>query len=338
MLLTNPIGNCDRRVVIHHVRNELSGQKLEELIPEKILHFARQDEQRSIPALARRADELGQIQGILEKLPTAHEFLLGDSRNLVAQIPDNSVHLAITSPPYWTLKEYEDHPHQLGHISDYENFLAAIDSVWKEVYRTLVPGGRLAIVVGDVCLPRRKTGRHVVVPLHASIQEHCREIGYDNLAPIIWHKISNAKLEVQNGSRFLGKPYEPNAIIKNDIEFVLFQRKPGGYRQPSLPQRILSVIPYDLHQECFQQIWSLGGASTKKHPAPFPRKLAERLIRMFSFAGDTILDPFMGTGTTNVAAKILGRNSIGIEVEPSYFQMAVSAANKAQQSQERLGI
>ena len=308
------------------------------MIPADVMHLVRQDEQRSIPALARNAEAIGRIQGILEKLPTTHELILGDSRDLVAKIPENSVHLAITSPPYWTLKEYEDHPDQLGHICDYEDFLEGIDAVWKGVFPALVPGGRIAIVVGDVCLSRRKAGRHIVVPLHASIQERCRAMGYDNLAPIIWHKISNANLEVPNGSRFLGKPYEPNAVIKNDIEFILFQRKPGGYRQPSLPQRILSVIPSDLHQHCFQQIWTLGGASTRKHPAPFPKRLAERLIRMFSFAGDTVLDPFMGTGTTNAAAAVLGRNSIGIEVEPSYFDIAVSSVNQSIQTQERLAI
>ena len=119
----------------------------------------------------------------------------------------------------------------------------------------------------------------------------------DNLAPIIWHKIANAVYEVENGSSFLGKPYEPNAVIKNDIEYILMQRKPGGYRAPSVATRVLSVIPEDSHREWFQQIWTgLPGASTKHHPAPYPIELAERLIRMFSFVGDTVLDPFMGTG------------------------------------------
>ena len=160
-----------------------------------------------------------------------------------------------------------------------------------------VPGGRLVCVVGDVCLSRRKNdGRHTVVPLHASIQEHSRKLGFDNLAPIIWHKIANAAYEVENGgSGFLGKPFEPNAVIKNDIEFILMERKPGGYRAPSVAKRVLSVIPADKHQEWFQQIWNgLGGASTKEHPAPYPLRLAERLIRMFSFVGDTVLESVHG--------------------------------------------
>ena len=179
-------------------------------------------------------------------------------------------------------------------------------------------------MVGDVCLSRRENGgRHTVVPLHASIQEHCRKLGFDNLAPIIWHKISNAAYEVENGSGFLGKPYEPNAVIKNDIEFILMERKPGGYRAPDISTKILSLISAENHKKWFQQIWTgVTGASTKDHPAPYPVELAERLIRMFSFVGDTVLDPFLGTGTTTVAAAKWGRNSIGFEVDSHYFELA----------------
>jgi DNA modification methylase len=154
-------------------------------------------------------------------------------------------------------------------------------------------------------------------------------MGFDNLAPIIWHKIANAVYEVENGTGgFLGKPYEPNAVIKNDIEFILMQRKPGGYRNPTVASRILSVIPEDKHREWFQQIWQgLTGASTKHHPAPYPIDLAERLIRMFSFVGDTVLDPFMGTASTNIAASRCGRNSIGTEIDPHYFEFARKRVN-----------
>ncbi len=323
-------------VVVHSGDQDRADLDLEQLIPDRLMDLARDDEQRSIPAIAKDENATTLIDGMLGELPTTHRLLMGDSREVVGLLPENSVHLAITSPPYWTLKKYRDHPDQLGHIDDYEEFLNSIDIVWEGVRRALVPGGRLVIVVGDVCLSRRKFGRHVVVPLHASIQERCRAMGYDNLAPIIWHKIANANFEVANGSSFLGKPYEPNAVVKNDIEFILFQRKPGGYRNPSLAARVMSVIPSDLHRQCFQQIWTLGGASTRKHPAPFPPKLAERLIRMFSFVGDTVLDPFMGTGTSNSVSANLGRNSIGIEVDPSYFKMAEVAINCSAQSQGHL--
>ena len=137
-------------------------------------------------------------------------------------------------------------------------------------------------MVGDVCVSRRHFGRHVVFPLHASIQERCRAVGFDNLAPIIWSKIANARFEVENGSAFLGKPYEPNSVIKNDIEYILFQRKPGAYRRPSLEARLLSVIPAPSHKTWFQQVWALGGASTRQHPAPFPVAIAERLVRRWT--------------------------------------------------------
>jgi site-specific DNA-methyltransferase (adenine-specific) len=175
--------------------------------------------------------------------------------------------------------------------------------------------------VGDVCLSRRDYGRHVVVPLHSDIAVICRKIGFDNLNPIIWHKISNASYEISNGSKFLGKPYEPNSIIKNDIEFILMERKSGGYRQPTERQRKLSMISKDEYGKWFQQFWNLSGASTKQHPAPFPLELAYRLVRMFSFWGDTVVDPFCGSGTTMLAAMKAGRNSIGIEIDTQYCKM-----------------
>ena len=233
-------------------------------------------------------------------------------------------HLILTSPPYWTLKKYRDSSGQLGHIIDYDDFIEELDRVWQRCFDSLVVGGRLVCVVGDVCLSRRQNeGRHTVVPLHATIQEHCRKIGFDNLSPIIWHKIANAAYKVENGGGFLGKPYEPNAVIKNDVEFILMQRKPGGYRTPQDGARILSVISAKDYQKWFQQIWNgVTGASTKDHPAPYPVELAERLIRMFSFVGDTVLDPFMGTGTTALAASKWGRNSVNFEIDTNYFSFA----------------
>src|SRR3990172_9642463 len=259
----------------------------------------------------------------LEKQITTHRLIQGDTRSL-SFIPDESVHLAVTSPPYWSLKRYNENPAQLGHISDYELFLKELTKVWQEVYRVLVPGGRLVCVVGDVCLSRKEHGRHLVMPLHEDIVVNCRRHGFDNLNPIIWHKISNATFEANNGTKFLGKPYEPNAIVKNDIEFILMQRKPGGYRKPTEEQRKLSMIPKDDFDKWFQQFWTITGASTKEHPAPFPFELASRLVQMFSFTGDTVLDPFCGTATTMVAALEHGRNSIGVELDTDYCKLAAS--------------
>ncbi len=216
----------------------------------------------------------------------------------------------------------------MGHVEDYEAFLTELTKVWKECYRVLVPGGRVVCVVGDVCLSRREHGRHVVVPLHADICVICRRLGFDNLNPIIWHKISNAVFEANTTSKFLGKPYEPNAIVKNDMEFILMQRKPGGYRQPTEEQRKLSAIPKEEFNEWFRQIWTITGASTKDHPAPFPLNLASRLVRMFSFHGDTVLDPFNGSGTTMLAAMNSERHSIGVEIDPHYCRLALGRLNR----------
>lgn len=297
---------------------------LDSFVPDELRDLG--DLQIELPRIAKDAHLTGLIDSTASHIPTSHHLHLGDARRRAAGIKPESVHLVVTSPPYWTLKEYRRSPGQLGFIEDYEDFLAELDKAWRSCFRALVPGGRLIVVVGDVCLSRRKNGgRHTVVPLHASIQEHCRRLGFDNLAPIIWHKISNANYEVENGARFLGKPYEPNAVVKNDVEYILMQRKPGAYRKPSPSARVLSLISAENHQTWFQQIWSdITGASTRDHPAPFPLELAERLVRMFSFVGDTVLDPFLGTGTTALGAAKWGRNSIGIEVDKHYFDMAVA--------------
>ena len=261
------------------------------------------------------------------KQKTYQRLINGDARDL-SFLDDESIHLVVTSPPYWNLKRYNENPDQLGHVNDYEVFLGELEKIWREVFRVLVPGGRLVCVVGDVCVSRRRFGRHLVFPLHADICVLCRKIGFDNLNPIIWHKIANANFEVENGSKFLGKPYEPNAIIKNDMEFILMQRKPGGYRKPTEEQRKLSKIDKKDFGTWFQQIWNITGASTRNHPAPFPLELASRLVRMFSFYGDTVLDPFCGTGTTMIASLRYGRNSIGIDIDTEYCRMAARYLKK----------
>lgn len=303
----------------------------DEILPAEVRALFTSDEQAAVPAIAKQPLLMHRLECIAGEQTSRHSLLRGDARHLES-VPNASVHLVVTSPPYWNLKQYEGSEGQLGDVEEYDEFLSQLDQVWREVHRVLVPGGRLIVVVGDVCVPRRKFGRHMVFPLHASIQEHCRVIGLDNLAPIIWHKISNASLEAKgNGASFLGKPYEPGGVIKNDIEFILMQRKGGGYRQPSIVMRALSILSEPNHRRWFQQIWDIKGASTRHHPAPFPLELAERLVRMFSFVGDTILDPFAGTGTTNVAAAMWGRHSIGVEIEPLYHAMALKRLRQLQE-------
>ena len=300
-----------------------SASSLDGLVPESFRHL--EDLARDLPRIAKDPSAVAEIETALRQVPTKHEILLGDAR--CADFAPGSIQMVLTSPPYWTLKVYRRCDGQLGWIADYDEFLDELDRIWRICHRALVPGGRLVCVVGDVCLSRRgQGGRHMVVPLHASIQERCRGLGFDNLAPIIWHKIANAAYEVDRGAGgFLGKPYEPNAVVKNDIEFILMQRKPGGYRRPSPAARVLSLLSREYFQKCFRQVWTdIAGASTSAHPAPYPVELAERLIRMFSFVGDTVLDPFAGTGSTQVAAAATGRNSVGIEVDPVYMKMALS--------------
>jgi DNA modification methylase len=254
---------------------------------------------------------------------TTHLLRQGDARRL-DWIPDESLHLVVTSPPYWTLKEYPGHKGQLGLVENYERFHDELEKVWQHCFRVLVPGGRVACVVGDVCIARRRNnGRHMVMPLHADISVRARKVGLDYLTPILWHKIANASYEVENGSAFLGKPYEPNAILKNDIEYILMLRKPGGYRKPTDEQRKESMLGKDEHAKWFRSFWSdVTGESTRHHPAPFPVEVAYRLVRMFSFVGDTVLDPFMGTASTLIAASRCDRNSIGVEIDPGYFRQA----------------
>jgi DNA modification methylase len=290
---------------------------------EDLLEMSDKKLKSEIPALARDQGRMGEVEKAVRSLPTHHELYQGDARDL-SMVEDESVHLVVTSPPYFDIKEYSDaHPDQMGDITEYDEFIEMLDEVWRQCYEKLIPGGRLCVVVGDVFRSRSQHGRHRVIPLHATIQEHVQELGFDNLAPIIWYKIGNASLEAGGNARFLGKPYEPGAVVKNDIEYILLFRKPDGYRSPSTEERILSTIEADEHQKMFRQLWDdIKGERQGKHPAPYPTDLAERLIRMFSFTQNTVLDPFAGTGSTAVAASQYGRNTVNIEIEPKYVNIA----------------
>jgi site-specific DNA-methyltransferase (adenine-specific) len=261
---------------------------------------------------------------------TRHEMILGDARDLKT-IPSDSIHLVVTSPPYFNLKPYASSAggRQLGRLDDYETFLGELDRVWRECERVLVPGGRICCVIGDILIPRRADGRHRVLPLPSDIQVRSRNIGLDNLTPILWFKIGNRTNESGGGSSgYYGKPYQPGAIIKNDHEHILMLRKPGGYRTTPMIQKALSMLQRDEMDGWMRPVWSdIRGASLRAgHPAPFPPELAERLIRMFSFAGDTILDPLAGSGSTAVAAIRSGRNSISVEIEQDYLNAATRRA------------
>ena len=229
-----------------------------------------------------------------------------DARSLT-DIADASVHLIVTSPPYFNLKPYasEAEGKQLGRIEDYERFLEEIGAAMREWSRILVPGGRVCCVVGDVLVPRKRGGRHLILPLPADIMVLARTVGLDAAAPILWLKIGNRTNEAGGGSSgYYGKPYQPGAVIKNDFEHILMLRKPGAYRSTQMLQKALSMLQREEMDAWQRPYWDdIRGASLRDgHPAPFPAKLAARLIRMYSFAGDVVLDPFCGSGSTAVAA------------------------------------
>src|SRR5581483_7570247 len=218
---------------------------------------------------------------------TTHRIFEGDARKLDF-IPTESVHLVCTSPPYGALKTYPDHPEHLRNIACCDKFLSGLDRVCAECLRILVPGGRVACVVGDICLSRRKAGRHHVLPLSADIQVRARRIGFDCLTPIRWQKVANIRLEASRSSRFLGKPNLPNGVVKNDLEHILFLRKPGGYRKPTRVQEQMSFISTDDYAKWFGPVWGdVTGQLRSTHPAPYPLEIPRRLIKMFSFVGDT---------------------------------------------------
>lgn len=256
---------------------------------------------------------------------TVHTAVRSDSRNL-SWLDDRSIGLVACSPPYGDIKQYEAAAGQLGAIADYEDFLNALDAVWRECYRVLIPGGRLAVNVGDVLRSRKQAGRHFVLPLHADILVRGRAIGFGALTGIVWQKRGNMRTE-QGGARgFLGKPFEPNAIVQAELEHILMMRKPGGYRSPTAAQRAASRLNRDDHARYFRSVWSdIPGASTRDgHPAPFPIELPYRVIRMCSFVDDTVLDPFAGRFTTAVAAMRAGRHSVGVDVGEAYVQQGIA--------------
>ena len=236
-----------------------------------------------------------------------------------------SVHLIVTSPPYFNIKPYESDAsgRQLARVAGYESFLDEVATCMGEWNRVLVPGGRVCCVVGDVLVPRKQDGRHRILPLPADIMVRSRSLGLDTLTPILWFKIGNRTNEAGGGSSgYYGKPYQPGAIIKNDFEHIVMLRKPGAYRSTTMLQKALSMLQKAEMDAWQRPFWEdIRGASLQNgHPAPFPVELAERLIRMFSFAGDTVLDPFCGSGSTSIAAARVGRNSVSSDIEPKYVE------------------
>jgi len=235
----------------------------------------------------------------------------------MSELADNSVHLAITSPPYWQLKDYGT-DNQIGFHHSYEDYINNLNLVWKECYRTLHNGCRLCVNIGDQFARAVYYGRYKVIPIREEIIKFCENIGFDYMGAIIWQKVTTSNTSgggVQMGSY----PYPRNGILKLDYEFILIFKKLGDAPKPSKEQKELSVMTAQEWNTFFAGHWNFAGARQNSHMAMFPEELPRRLIKMFSFVHETILDPFAGSGTTSLVAKKLDRSSIGFEINPEFI-------------------
>ncbi len=249
-------------------------------------------------------------------MKTHHKIINGDSRQM-AELSDNSVHLALTSPPYWQLKDYGS-DNQIGFHDSYENYINNLNLVWKECYRALHDGCRLCVNIGDQFARSVYYGRYKVIPIREEIIKFCENIGFDYMGAIIWQKVTTSNT-TGGGIQMGSYPYPRNGILKIDYEFILVFKKLGDAPKPTKEMKELSKMTAEEWNTFFAGHWNFSGARQDNHIAMFPEELPRRLIKMFAFVGDTVLDPFAGSGTTNLAAKNLGRNSVGYEINPDFI-------------------
>lgn len=248
-------------------------------------------------------------------MATHHKFITGDSRRM-AELPDEFIHLVITSPPYWQLKDYGDE-NQLGFHDSYESYINNLNLVWNECFRVLHKGCRLCINIGDQFARSVYYGRYKVIPIRTEIIKFCETLGMDYMGAVIWQKVTTTN--TTGGATVMGSfPYPRNGILKIDYEFILIFKKLGDPPKTSKEIKELSKLTTEEWNTYFAGHWNFGGEKQDKHLAMFPEELPRRLIRMFSYVGDTVLDPFLGSGTTSLAAKNLNRNSVGYEISPKF--------------------
>ena len=235
------------------------------------------------------------------------------------ELPDNSVHLIVTSPPYWQLKDYGSE-NQIGFNDSYEKYINNLNLVWKECYRVLHDGCRLCINIGDQFARSVYYGRYKVIPIHSEIIRFCETIGFDFMGQIIWQKTTT--MNTTGGGAVMGSfPYPRNGIVKLDFEYILLFKKQGDAPKPTPEQKAQSAMTNEEWNTYFSGHWYFNGAKQDKHLAMFPEELPKRLIKMFSFPQETVLDPFMGSGTTAAVAKALGRNSVGYEINGDFIPL-----------------
>lgn len=247
---------------------------------------------------------------------TEHQIIIGDSRHM-GELADETVDLAITSPPYWCIKDY-GHPGQIGFEQGYEQYLADLRQVMAETLRVLRPGCRFALNIGDQYLRASEHGRYRIQPIPADLTVIGRDLGFDFMGNIIWRKISTTK--TSGGGALMGSIYYPrDGQVTYEHESILLFRKPGKSRRPDADLRERSRLTKEERLKWFRGVWDdVAPDRQQSHVAMFPLELPRRLIKMYSFWGETILDPFLGSGTTALAAAREGRNSIGYEINPEF--------------------
>lgn len=254
---------------------------------------------------------------LLTRDQTTHRVLLGDARHLDA-LADADVDFIVTSPPYWSIKDYGQEG-QIGHAQEYADYLADLQQVLSECLRVLRPGCRMAINIGDQYLRASEHGRYRIQPIPADLTLRAVALGFDFMGSIIWRKISTTK--TTGGGALMGSIYLPkDGHVTYEHESILLLRKQGKWRKPSPEACEKSRLTKVQRTAWFRGVWEdIPPERQKAHSAMFPVALPERLIRMYSFWGETVLDPFLGSGTTALAAARCGRNSVGYELNPAFL-------------------
>ncbi|PJE57677.1 MAG: hypothetical protein COU82_00770 [Candidatus Portnoybacteria bacterium CG10_big_fil_rev_8_21_14_0_10_38_18] len=248
--------------------------------------------------------------------PTNHKIYIGDAEIVLKTLPDNFFQLMVTSPPYWNVRDY-GHNDQIGRHDTLEQYLERLDEVWKEVIRVLLPDGKIALNIGNIYYSEPDEKRRTTANLSLLTWQQLnkfKELRF--MGTIYWQKTTS-----RDGSVLFGTyPYPTNFMISNAVEPIHIFRKVGK-REVSKEIKEKSKVTKEEFKKFRDAIWNDINGVEDKHCAAYPVELPRRLIKMFSYVEDWILDPFLGSGTTIKAAKELGRNSVGIELNPKYLKI-----------------
>lgn len=249
-------------------------------------------------------------------MTTSHKIYIGDAETVLKKLPANFFQLMVTSPPYWNVRDY-GHKDQIGRNDTLKEYLARLNKVWQEVARTLLPDGKIALNIGNIYYSEPGEKRRTTANLSLLTWQQLNNMkSLRFMGTIYWQKTTSRDGAVLFGSY----PYPTNFMISNAVEPIHIFRKVGAREvPPEIKER--SKVTLEEHRKFRDAIWNDINGVEDKHCAAFPWELPARLIRMFSYVEDWILDPFVGSGTTMEAAKDLGRNSVGIELNPEYLRI-----------------